>query len=293
MSPHSTNPVRGATLRALGLGAALALAASPLTAQDDERELGWFRTAELSFVLTSGNAESSTLGLSGEIRRVWERSEFRFDAGGVRTSSSRSTRSAVGSVADFDLVEDSDSEVTAERYFARGRYDRIVSERVFAFGGAGWERNTFAGFDSRISLVAGVGNTWVERDDAHFKTDLGLTFTVQDDVTGSDTQSFAGLRAGWDYRNQLTETTELKSLLVLDENLDETDDLRADFTNSLTVAMSEALALRTSLKLLWDNLPSLVGVPLEQPAGTPTGETVLVPLDKLDSQFTVALVLNF
>ena len=79
----------------------------------------------------------------------------------------------------------------------------------------------------------------------------------------------------------------------MDENLNDTDDLRGDFTNALSVAINDHLALRTSLQLLWDNQPSLAGVPLEQPLGTPTGETVLVPLDKLDTVISVALVANF
>ena len=76
------------------------------------------------------------------------------------------------------------------------------------------------------------------------------------------------------------------SLLVVDENLNDTEDLRADWTNSLTVAMSERLALKTSLQVLFDNQPSLTAVPLGD-------SEVLTPLDKVDSIFTVALVVNF
>ena len=69
--------------------------------------------------------------------------------------------------------------------------------------------------------------------------------------------------------------------------------MRGDLTNALSVTISDNLAFRTSLQLLWDKQPSLAGVPLEQPLGTPTGETVFVPLDKLDTVLSVALVANF
>ncbi len=284
----------GAVATAL-IGAALCYTTSPVQGQDDEKELGWFYTAEVSLLFTGGNAEANTFGLGAGLRRVWDRSEFRFNAGGLRSESSKTTRTAVGTTTDFQLNEQSDSELTSENYYARGRYDYAFSERFFAYTGAGWERNTFAGFDNRTSFAGGLGNIWVEKERTRFRTDYGITYTVQDDVvdTGSGSNTFAGARFSWDYWQQLSESASFISVLIVDENLNETDDLRGDFTNALSVAISDNLSFRTSLQLLWDNLPSLAGVPLEQPLGTPTGDTVFVPLDKLDTVLSVALVANF
>lgn len=271
-------------------------AASAAGQEEDGRELGWSYTAEVTFVLTAGNAESSTLGAGAGLRATWERTELLLRAKGLRTETSRTTRTAVGTETDFDVVERSDSEVTAENYSLRARYDRELGSDLFAFAASGWERNTFAGFDSRLSFAAGAGKTWIEGEEAHLQTDLGLTFTVQHDIVeeGDDgAQRFAGLRAGGEYRRRLTDTAEFQIVLVVDENLDEAEDLRADLTNSLSLSISEALALRTSVQLSWDNRPSLVEVPLEAPDGAPTGSTVLAPLDELDTLFTVALVASF
>ena len=65
-----------------------------------------------------------------------------------------------------------------------------------------------------------------------------------------------------------------------------TEDLRADWTNSLAVAMSEKLALKASLQILFDNEPALTAVPLGD-------AEVLTPLGKVDSVFTVAIVATF
>ena len=105
--------------------------------------------------------------------------------------------------------------------------------------------------------------------------------------------SFLGLRLSYDYWRKITDTTEFGSVLIVDENLDETEDLRADFSNWVSVAMSERLALKVSAQLLYDKLPGLQAVPLESPAGVPTGDTVFAELDELDSLLTVALVVNF
>ncbi len=68
--------------------------------------------------------------------------------------------------------------------------------------------------------------------------------------------------------------------------------MRFDWTNSLPVSISETLALKPSLQLLWRNDPALEAIELFTSGGDPTGSTVLVPLDKLDTLFTLALVLS-
>ena len=81
-------------------------------------------------------------------------------------------------------------------------------------------------------------------------------------------------------------------MLIADWNLDNTDDIRLDLTNALSIAISSALALKPSLQLLWRNDPALTEVALVESDGTPTGESVRVALEKLDSFFTLALVLK-
>jgi hypothetical protein len=112
---------------------------------------------------------------------------------------------------------------------------------------------------------------------------------VADPDASSD---FPGVRAGWEYWRQLTASTEFESVLTGDLNLEETDDVRADFLNSLTVSMSDVLALEPSLQVLWRNRPSLTEVDLFTTGGAPLGQTVLTPLDKTDLLFRLALVVT-
>lgn len=271
------------------------LAAGTGTARaQDEREFGWFLTGEVTGVWTSGNSESYTLGLAATLRRVWERSEFKLDAGAVRTESGTTTRAAVGTVDDFVVEKETSRKKTAENYYLRGRYDHKLSERFFTFAGADWLRNTFAGIDSRLLFAAGAGNMWVDDGRFRFRTDYSATFTFQEDVVANPfvKTNFPGLRLSYGFWWDLTSSTDFESTLIADWNLDNTDDLRLDFTNSLPIAISATLALKPSLQLLWRNEPSLTEVALEDAGGVPTGDTVLVPLEKLDSFFTLALVVN-
>jgi putative salt-induced outer membrane protein YdiY len=270
----------------LALGTSV-LFSPELTAQD-ERTLGWTDVAELNFVFTSGNASSSTFGLKNTAERVWERSSFKLSAGALRAESGTVVRTATGTVDDFTISKETKTELTAESYFLKGRFDRALSQRSFLYGGADWNRNTFAGIQNRYGLGFGGGRSWFNEDTRRLKTDLGLTYTIQDDVAENPDveDSFAGIRASYDFFHKLTETTDFSSGLVMDENLNNTDDFRADWTNAISVTMSERLALKTSLQLLFDNHPALTAVPL--------GDVeVLTPLGKFDSVFSVAIVASF
>jgi len=270
------------------LWASLALVGSPHGVAAQDVELGTTDVAELTFVLNAGNASSSTFGAKNTLNHQWENAAFQFAFGGVRTSSTQRSGEATGSATSFTPIESTG--VTAANYFIRSRYDRNVSDAVYVFGGAGWDRNTFAGIENRYSLVSGTGRTWFATDTRHFKTDIGATYTLQNDVTptpGAD-DGFLGLRGTWDYGNQLSETTTFASVLIVDENLNDTEDLRGDFTNSLAVSMSDQMALKISYQMLFDNLPSLESFTLLGP-----GTTVTRDLKSLDSVFTVALVVNF
>lgn len=282
-------PIRPLVPATLLAGTVLMLATAPAAAQDD---VGWSFKGELSTVLTEGNSSALTLGLRTALTRTWENAEWRIEAGGVSTESGTITRTAVGTGSDFEVVTDTERRTTAENYAVKTRYDRELSDASFVYGAADWLRNTFAGIESRLVLGSGGGRTWWEDDTSRLRTGVGVTFTFENDVVKSGSGDFPGLRASYDYERELTETSAMESLLVADLNLDDTGDLRLDWTNALSVAINSTLALEPGLQLLWRNQPALVDVPLVSPSGEATGETVLAPLEKLDTQFRLAVVVT-
>lgn len=289
---------RGRPVRVLFLAglAGLIISLAPAMAQEEEeRETGWFDEAELSLVRTDGNSQSETFSLRNTLRRVWERSDLQISLGGLRAESTAVTRSAVGtSAADAQLQETSTNATTAERYYLEARYDRKLSASWYWYASGGWDRNEPSGIKNRTRIGAGVGNTWFEDNTAHFRTDYGLTYTDQEDVVdaGGD-NAFAGIRLASDYGRKLTATTSYGNLLTVDQNLDTSDDLRAVMVNSLTVQMSDSLALKVNHEIQFDNQPSLIAVPVVTPDGTAVGENLLIEADDVDTTLSVALVVAF
>ena len=90
----------------------------------------------------------------------------------------------------------------------------------------------------------------------------------------------------------LTSTTKWESILISDLNLDETEDVRVDFVNALSLSISSRLGLKPSLQVQWRNQPALTKLDLFTAGGQPTTETVQVPLEKMDTFFTLALVVT-
>lgn len=265
--------------------------AAPVAAQDD-REPGLYDEAELSLVVTAGNSESNAFGLKNRLERLWPDSRLAFDVGGIRIESGQVTRQAIGAGPDdFTVQEETVRETTAENYFATLRFDRELSQRTFVYTSGGWVRNRPSGVDNRFTGAIGLGRKLIETERTHFQADIGATVTSEDRLVGG-TDSFAGARFSWDFGHQLTESTKFASVLVVDENLSDTDDLRADFDNSIAVNISETLALKTALKLLFDNQPAFEQVELFAVPGGPATGMVPVELDGLDSQLTVALVIT-
>ena len=298
MKPDSTSnlhcPTIGVHLSVL-CATLLTLGAAAHGQESEKVTHVWSDTGEVTYVATGGNAEVETLGVRNSLVRTWEGATFRLDFGALRSETTTQRRFAVGSAESFRIRETSQSDLTAENYHLRGRYDRDVSKRLFWFAGAGWERNEFAGIQNRFQALAGVGHVWFDDEAGHFRTDYGLTYVDQDDVVENPktSDSFVGARLGCEYLRRFGSHTAYENLLILDGNADETSDYRADMINSLAVSMNDRLALKISLQLLYDNQPSLAAVPLLGEDGAETGTEVLAPLEELDTRFSVALVVNF
>ncbi len=283
------------TLALAGLLALSGIApAASVVAAEPER---WKDSAEFSYVATAGNSETSTLGFKDKLGRKWDRSAFELNAGVVRAESTTTTRTAIGTPTSFQVHKQSTTDLTAESSFLNGRYDRKITDRFFWFGGAGWDRNRFAGIENRTTAVGGVGNIWIDTDKTKFRTDYAVAYTDETDVVENPDfkAGFTGARLSSNFHRKVGANATYTNDLVLDENLNETADYRASMINSLTGSMNSRLALKVSLQWLYDHQPALKSVDLldaPPPVGVKTG-TVLVPLDDLDTVFTASLVVNF
>ncbi len=125
--------------RMVAIGVLASVVVPGSLAAQDERTSGWSDVAELTFVLTAGNASSSTFGFKNTSEYLWEKTSFKLSAGGVRAESGITVRTATGTPESFTVSETTEKEVTAEAYFLKSRLDRTLGESAFLYGGADWD----------------------------------------------------------------------------------------------------------------------------------------------------------
>jgi len=256
-------------------------------AEEGEVARPWTDTAELSFVMTTGNSETSNLGFSNKFVYNWAVSNLTVDAAALRTSTT--TRTLTNPDGEVDV--DEQSSTTAEAYYLDAIYRRDISEGLYWYAGIGWFRNTLAGIDARYKGLGGIGYRVFKTDLHRFRVEVGADYTQEEQV-GDAEESYAGVRAYLDYLRNFGKTAKFESSLELLENLSETSDVRAVLINSVTATLTERMALKASYVVLYDNEPVEVVVSPDPDAPLGTGNTVF-EFDQLDTILSASLVINF
>lgn len=269
---------------------------APARAADAPPPPGWYSKDGLSFVMTSGNSSTSTFGAKVELKRLWTKSTFSLFGSAVRSSSADPARRAIGTPTDFQ-VEDGDKVLKAAKYNVTTMFDHRVGERLAWQVGANFERDTFAGVAGRTIGLAGMSYMWANRKEFTFKTAADLSITHQSEVVNDPTtkDTFVGLRLSAEGERKFGAggNSSYVGGLFYDQNLQDGADSRLRFPNALSVAMNQRLALQVGLLLVYAHQPSLTEVPLFTIDGLPTGLTVPARAVKLDTTFTVSVVVSF
>jgi len=274
------------------------LVAAPVFADDPvEKKLGWFDSAELSFVSSTGNSNSTTLGFRNETKRIWSDAEFLAEVGSVYSQSRPSDRVGVGAAGDGNFsVEEGPRETDTNRLYGKAGYGRDLNAFLFWNVAGDIVSDEPAGIDYRYTVGAGLGNNWVREERVKFRTTYNITYT-NENFTNGDSQDFPGFRLSYKYENKLTTTTLFESNLVFDDSFDDFADHRTDWYNGLTVAMTQKMALKVGYRILYRNIPPLEDITIydTNPFDGPANEvgTAQVEKDELDTSFTTSLVFSF
>jgi len=294
MAKRSSSQKAAAAVLSFGLLALILAGPSALDGQEKKTGLlgPWAATAEVSYVVTGGNTATSALSLGTSLSRKWTNDTLLFKTYILKSNATTTTRTAQGTVDDFEVLGESITRKVAENFQVAGQYDRRISKKLLGQVGLGWDRNRFAGVDDRIIATTGFGYAWVEKARTQVKTSAGVTYTIRQYV-GEDWSSFAGFRFSLQGEQKVLESSKLSTQFIFDENLQAMRDWRFDWTNSVSASISKWLALKVSLRMIYANVPALQYLPLFDDVGDPTGLTVPYPLKKLDSFLTTSIVINF
>jgi putative salt-induced outer membrane protein len=192
------------------LAAVFAVAALCGPAWAAKKEGPWKSHVEFSYAQTNGNTDTKTL--AGKLESSLDFSPNRYFL------------KALG------LYGEQDGNKTASKWFVEGRYERAFTERFFGFLTADYLKDTFSGYDSRISAGPGVGYEIVKTEDHLLKGLLGLLYSW-DNLTDGTTDNYASGKAAIDYTWQITKALKFKQYA---DYLQSLQDSKIYFVNSET-----------------------------------------------------------
>jgi putative salt-induced outer membrane protein len=219
----------------LGLQTAAARAQEAQAADPAADAPAWGMEMGLSYLATSGNSDTETLGVDLEAVR-------RPEPWGLEVA------------AQFNRAEQ-DGAKTAERSYAGVRATRRLTERWDAFAGLSAEQDEFSGIDLRGVVEAGAAYKALVGPRHELDLDVALTWTDEQRLPPGMDDSWLGALLGTDYSFAISENATFSQQLRYFPNVDQTDDWRADSVTALTAALNRRLAVRVSHEIRYRNEP--------------------------------------
>jgi len=255
----------------------------------------WTDIGVLSGILTDGNSEAWSVGLRNTLEGKGSKSQFELLTSAYRLESTSRVLFALGPTQTNFQVGEIKTDWEAESYLVATRFDRLFSKRAYWVIGGGWERNRLKGLKDRFMEVAGVGVRWIDEEKALFRTDVSATSTRENDVADNplEDNTYPGVRFSSKFKKTFSTGATIGHDLVVDQNLDRTDDRRADTSAYVSFASGPHLALQVGAQLLYDWEPAMQEIPRFSAPLVFSGENVRVPFKKIDKVFTTSLLIIF
>jgi putative salt-induced outer membrane protein YdiY len=194
----------------------------------------WVTKAEVSYVSTGGNSDTTTAKLGSEVQykpddwTLFLRAAF--------------------------LTSDNDLEARRHRVDGLLRASRSVSPRLELFGQLMYLRNTFAGINHSLYPLGGLAYALVEASPHSLKTRVGLGYG-QENRLRQPSLSFATADAETAYRWTFSKTAELREDITFTTNLQRGTDWRVANVASVAASLSPLLSLKVSHSLNYLNEP--------------------------------------
>ena len=219
--------------------------ALPAHAQDDANSDGWSGEGSLSAGATTGNTETTDIGLGIDVAReinVWK----------------------VGLKASADYGE-TDGEETKNRIFLGTNVDRQINDKLFGFGQLSYERDEFSGFESRTFIGGGLGYEILGGDATNWTVRGGPGLKIDEIEQGLDTSTVPPTVVSEARTEEsLGATLESNFSHLFNENVTFTNDstvLYADTSTqignvtALTASLTNTLSARVSFEVRHDTDP--------------------------------------
>jgi putative salt-induced outer membrane protein len=226
-----------------------------IQAEETKEDKRWKDEAELSFVSTGGNSETTTLSAKNLLL-------YKF------------SEKLTGEWKIAALESEDDDKTTAERYSTDLKFSWQFAERMYGAVTAGWLKDEFSGFDARYYAGPLLGYKFMVGPKHFLFGEGGVNFAKEEYTDDTDNDFLEG-RAFGKYEYVFTEKTKFSQSAEYLHDFDDTDNYKINSETALITALAGNFALKTSYEVRYNHRP------------------IPENLDTTDTLLTVALVVNF
>lgn len=145
---------------------------------------------------------------------------------------------------------------TREQFLAAYEANYNISSRLYAYGLAQWERDTFQGFSARYAASGGLGYRVIDNENMQLAVKAGPAYRRTEFVGGTSDNSIAGLAAldfDWKISDNLTFTEDAAAFI-------QSGNSTYTSTTGLTAALGGGLSASVSYAIEHDTNPPLGAV---------------------------------
>lgn len=207
----------------------------------DDAPNGWSGEGSFSAGTSTGNTETTDIGLGLDIKRTQDRWVF-----------------AAKAQADYGKIDGAESK---NRVFLSGTADYQISDRLYGFGQASYEKDEFSGFENRYFIGGGLGWNVLDGDKAKWSVRGGPGFKVDEirevaaagviTTPGETVESFSVI-ASSDYVVQLNDNVSFSNET---NALYASESTQISNTLALTASLTNTLSARFSFDVRHDTNP--------------------------------------
>ncbi len=192
--------------------------------------------ADVAIALRSGNTDTSTYNLSGEIQARSKKS--RYTLGG-----------------EYNREEDHDK-TTVNNWLAYAKYDHFLTEKLYGYVNTVFEKDKMADLNLRSSIGLGLGYQVWESEKTNLALEAGLSYVNEDYDVGSDS-NYAAFRWSVDFDRYIWD--DFLQFFHFHEGtigLEDTSDITIRSRTGLRMPLKNGFSANMQYNWDWDNTPA-------------------------------------
>jgi len=186
----------------------------------------WSGKAELGASMATGNSQNKSANGALEV-----------------TQKSDKWQNVLGFMGNYG--NDGDT-TTAQRWEVRGQTNYSLTERAYWFGAGRYDDDRFSAFEYQASLATGLGYRFFDTDETKLWVQGGPGYRVSKERDTGDTIDGVIFRGNIGFEKQITETTRIVNLFLVEAGSDNT---YLQNNLGLVVTVSGSLGLRVGYEV--------------------------------------------